>query len=62
MEIAESLRNDYQLKVRGIAGGEPSEVEEIAILNRKLAWKGNEMRYEADPEARGDDLEGRGVG
>ncbi len=35
-EMAEQLREHYRLKVRGIMGGEPGDVEEIAILNRKL--------------------------
>ena len=31
-------------------GGEPGDVEEITILNRKLVWSGNEMKDEADPK------------
>ena len=34
-EMADQLREHYQLKVRGIMGGEPGDVEEITILNRK---------------------------
>ncbi len=37
-------------QARAIVWGEPGEVEEITILSRKLAWKGNEMKYEADPK------------
>ncbi len=43
--MAECLRKGYQQKVRGIMGGEPGDVEEITILNRKSAWNGNEMKY-----------------
>ena len=49
-EMAKRLREHYQLKVRGILGGEPGDVEEITILNRKLTWRANEMKYEADPK------------
>ncbi len=49
-EMAERLREHYQRKVRGGLGGEPGDVEEITILNRKLAWRANEMKYEADPK------------
>ena len=59
-QVAEYLREHYQLKVRGVAGREPGDVEEITILNRKLTWKGYEMQYEADPKHA--DLIVRGVG
>ncbi len=32
-EMAEKLRERYQVKVRGIMGGEPGDVDEITILN-----------------------------
>ena len=40
----------YELKVRGVLGGEPGDLQEIRILNRKLAWIGDVMTYEADPK------------
>ena len=63
-EMAERLRDHYQFKVRGILGGEPGDVQDITILNRKLTWKANEMKYEADPKhaeiiERGGGLDGR---
>ncbi len=59
-EMAECLWKDYQLKVRGIMGGEPGDVEEITILNCKLVWKGSEMKCEADPKHA--EMISRGVG
>ena len=55
------------MKVRGIVGGESGDVGEITILNRRLAWKGNVMKYKADPKhaelvTRGVSLEAQSKG
>ncbi len=42
--MAENSRTDYQLKVRDIMGGEPGDVEEITISNRRLEWRGNDVK------------------
>ena len=47
-EVTEHLRETYELKVRGIMGGEPNDCQEIRILGRMLKWKGDVMEYEAD--------------
>ena len=49
-EMADYLREHYELKVRGILGGEPGDMTEITILNRRLTWKDGQMLYEADPK------------
>ena len=46
--VAEKLKEDYELKVRGMLGGEWSDQKEIVILNRRLTWANDEMTYEAD--------------
>ena len=46
---AQHLRKSYQLKVRRVMGGESGDTEEITILNRRISWRGPEMKYEADP-------------
>ncbi len=43
-DAADYLKRFYELKVGGIVGG----VEGIIILNRRLTWRGDEMKYEAD--------------
>ena len=47
-EIVERMKKTYELKVRGRMSGDPTDAQEITILNRRLTWKGNEMTYEAD--------------
>jgi len=47
-DVEKYLEKFYELKVRGVLGGEPGDMESIVILNRRLTWKGNVMRYEAD--------------
>jgi hypothetical protein len=49
-EVREHMEAHYELKVRGVMGGEPGDCHEITILGRRLVWKGSEMRYEADPK------------
>ena len=39
----------YELKVRGVLGGEAGDQQEIVILNRRLLWVADTMTYEADP-------------
>ena len=47
-DMAEKMRSWYEIKIRGVLGGEPGDQEEITILNRKLRWKGDTIEHEAD--------------
>ena len=47
-DVAKEMASWYELKVRGVLGGEPGDLEEITILNQRLTWTGNVMTYEAD--------------
>ena len=47
-EIAEQLKETYELKVRGFMGDEPNDDKEITILNRTLRWTEEAFEYEAD--------------
>jgi hypothetical protein len=38
----------YEIKVRGLLGGEQGDDEEVTILNRRLAWRNGKIEYEAD--------------
>ena len=49
-DVKKHLEEHYELKVRGIVGGGPTDCHEITILGRKLSWKGDVMKYEADPK------------
>ncbi len=48
--VAEYLRPFYELKVCGVVGGGPEDIQDVVILNRRLTWNGNVMTYEADPK------------
>ena len=48
LEIANSMRGWYELKVRGILGEAAGDVKSIAILNRELSWSHESLEYEAD--------------
>jgi hypothetical protein len=48
MDVMKGMEKSYELKMRGVMGGEPSDAQEITILNRRLTWKGDVMTYEAD--------------
>ena len=48
LQVAANMKEWYELKIRGIVGGESDDLLEISILNRKLKWVGNQMTYEAD--------------
>ena len=47
-EIAEQLKETYELKVRGTMGDEPGDDKEIVILNRSLRWTEEGLEYRAD--------------
>ena len=47
-QIAERMREVYELKVRGILGDEPDDDKEITILNRTLRWTTEGLEYKAD--------------
>lgn len=49
-DVARAMGSWYELKVRGVLGGEPGDLQEITILNRRLTWVGDVMTYEADPK------------
>jgi hypothetical protein len=46
--IVKEMEGWYELKVRGILGGEPGDDKEITILNRMIRWKNGVIEYEAD--------------
>jgi hypothetical protein len=47
-DLEEEMRTWYELKVRGILGGEAGDDIEIIILNRTVRWVGDVIEYEAD--------------
>ena len=47
-QIAERLREVYELKVRGMLGDEENDDKEITILNRTLRWTAEGLEYMAD--------------
>ena len=47
-QIAERLREVYELKVRGIMGDEEDDDKEVTILNRTLRWTPEGLEYKAD--------------
>ena len=49
-DVVAHMKKHYELKVRGRMSGEPTDTQEITILNRRLTWKGDVMTYEADPK------------
>ena len=49
-DVVEHMKKYYELKVRGKMSGDPTDMQEITILNRRLTWRGDEMTYEADPK------------
>jgi hypothetical protein len=46
--MTELMRRWYDIKVRGILGGEPGDDEELTILNRRISWRNGVIEYEAD--------------
>ena len=40
----------YELKVRGLLGGEWRDQREFTILNRRLRWKDDEITHDTDPQ------------
>ena len=48
-EMEVHLKEFYELKVRGVMGGEAGDCPEILILGRKWSWKDGVATYEADP-------------
>ena len=47
-DVKKHLEEHSELKVRGIMGGGPADCHEITILGRRLSWRGDVMKYEAD--------------
>ena len=48
--IIEKMQAWYDIKVRGVLGGQPGDDEEVTILNRRLTWRRGVIEYEADPK------------
>jgi hypothetical protein len=46
--IAKAMKEVYELKVRAVLGDGVSDDKEITILNRKLSWGEDGLKYEAD--------------
>ena len=47
-ELVEHFKEWYDVKVRGMIGGDEEGDHEITILNGKVRWMGDVMEYEAD--------------
>ena len=45
-KIIEIMKGWYDIKVRGILGGEPGDDEEVTILNRRMDWRHGVIEYE----------------
>lgn len=43
------MKDEYEVKVRGMLGPDRQDDKKISILNRCIEWKKNEIWYEADP-------------
>jgi hypothetical protein len=48
LDVAKSMKDAYELKVRAILGDEQEDDKKITILNRNLSWSENGLEYEAD--------------
>jgi len=48
-EVAKEMKEVYELKVRAILGDEPGDDRAVTILNRRIEWAEEGIRYEADP-------------
>jgi hypothetical protein len=48
LDVAKSMKNAYELKVRAILGDEQEDDKNITILNRNLSWEEDGLKYEAD--------------
>ena len=47
-KVAAAMKGWYELKVRGVLGGEREDVQEITILGRTLKCADGVITYEAD--------------
>jgi hypothetical protein len=47
-EVADKMREWYDLKVRGVLGGEDGDDTRVTILNRVLTWEGDYIDHRAD--------------
>ena len=47
-EVADKMREWYDLKVQGNLGGEDGDDTRVTILNRVLTWEGDYIDYRAD--------------
>ena len=43
------MKDEYEVKVRGMLGPDRKDGKEISILDRCIEWKKDEFWYEADP-------------
>ena len=50
--IRDLMASWFEIKVRGILGGDARGVKEIIILGRVVRWTPNGIEYEADPKHR----------
>ena len=48
-KVHDVLKAKYIVKMRGVLGPGKKDAKEVVVLNRVLAWDGDEFRYEADP-------------
>ena len=44
------MKDKYPIKMRGVLGPDPNDINEAVILNRKVLWKGDAVEFEADSE------------
>lgn len=56
------FKGRYELEARGILGGDDPEERGLMMLQRRLAWRGNEMKYEADEKHSRSICDEMGVG
>ena len=43
------MTQEFEIKMRGVLGGDKTDDKTIRILNRCVEWVGDEIHYEADP-------------
>ena len=48
--LRDGMKEKYELKVRGVPGGEWRDHREVTIFNRRLRWEDDEITYEANLE------------
>ena len=60
-ELANKMKQWYDLKVRAMLGDEQGDDHEVTILNRKVTWKDGAIEYQADAKHAKAIMEGMGV-